>query len=660
LKNKTKRAILLQGLASFVIGLAVFSIENPNAWAQQTVTSATLSGRIADPGGASISGAILTATNPETNQKQLATSDGEGRFRFPYLPVGAYKLSVDAQGFSQFTKELTLTVGQALYLPVKLEVAALSAKVTVTSDVPLIETVRTQVTETIRPAEIDQLPLNGRNYLDLALLVPGVSPTNTGSNQRFAETSAVPGQGISVAGQRNLYNSFIVDGLSANDDAADLTGTYYSEEVVNQFQVITSGGIAEFGRASGAIVNIITKSGTNDWRGNIYGFARNQRFDARNPLATTKDLLTQAQYGGTIGGPLKRDRTFFFTNFEQTRRNYSAVITIAPAAVTAINNRLNAVNYRGPRIETGIVPASFDTTNFFARLDHKLNDRNQLNAHYSLYHITADNSRTVGGLNAVSRGSGLNDTDQTVAVSNITTVSNRTLNEARFQFTHSRLGAPINDSTGPAAGISGVANFGTATSSPLARDIDLFELVDNVSTQRGAHSPKAGVDYLYNRVNILPGRDSGRLQFHFAEQLSEWQLQHVPASFRRAEPVSIQSQRGLLCSGRVASEIEFYDQCRIEIRPAIPSETDSDEREQLRAAAWVCLFARQTQNRDSRELRHLRRSHPTARDFERAATRWLEVRRRPAFAGASGRPGFSECARDATGDATDEAKHYAH
>ena len=514
MKNKTKRAILLQGLASFVIGLAVFSIENPNAWAQQTVTSATLSGRIADPGGASISGAILTATNPETNQKQLATSDGEGRFRFPYLPVGAYKLSVDAQGFSQFTKELTLTVGQALYLPVKLEVAALSAKVTVTSDVPLIETVRTQVTETIRPAEIDQLPLNGRNYLDLALLVPGVSPTNTGSNQRFAETSAVPGQGISVAGQRNLYNSFIVDGLSANDDAADLTGTYYSEEVVNQFQVITSGGIAEFGRASGAIVNIITKSGTNDWRGNIYGFARNQRFDARNPLATTKDLLTQAQYGGTIGGPLKRDRTFFFTNFEQTRRNYSAVITIAPAAVTAINNRLNAVNYRGPRIETGIVPASFDTTNFFARLDHKLNDRNQLNAHYSLYHITADNSRTVGGLNAVSRGSGLNDTDQTVAVSNITTVSNRTLNEARFQFTHSRLGAPINDSTGPAAGISGVANFGTATSSPLARDIDLFELVDNVSTQRGAHSPKAGVDYLYNRVNIVfPGAIQGVYNF---------------------------------------------------------------------------------------------------------------------------------------------------
>ena len=114
----------------------------------------------------------------------------------------------------------------------------------------------------------------------LPLLVPAVSPTNTGSNQRFAETSAVPGQGISLAGQRNPYNSFFIDGVSANDDAADLTGTYYSEEVINQFQVITSGGIAEFGRTSGGIVNIITKSGTNDWRGSLYGFARNQRFDA--------------------------------------------------------------------------------------------------------------------------------------------------------------------------------------------------------------------------------------------------------------------------------------------------------------------------------------------------------------------------------------------
>lgn len=503
-------------LYSYLVSICLLLMVPDIGLAQQNVTSATLSGRVEDVRGAVVSGANVTATNLDTNQHMSTTSDYEGRYRFPYLRTGEYDVTIDAQGFSTITRKLTLSVGQSLDLPIKLEVAGVSAQVNVGgTDVPLVETVRTQITETIRPREIHELPLNGRNYLDLALLIPGVSPTNTGSNQRFAETSAVPGQGISIAGQRNLYNSFIVDGVSANDDAADLTGTYYSEEVIDQFQVVTSGGIAEFGRASGGVVNILTRSGTNDWRGSLYGFGRNQRFDARNPLAPTKDLLAQAQYGGTIGGPLKRDRTFFFTNFEQTRRNYSAVLTISPAAVVSINNRLQAVNYLGPLINTGVVPASFDTTNFFTRLDHKINERHQLSARYSLYHINAVNSRTVGGLNAVSRGSGINDTDQTVQVNNVTTISNRTLNEARFQFTNSRLDAPINDTTGPAVGISGVANFGAATFSPLARDINLFEAVDSISTQRGAHSLKGGAGFLYNRVNIVfPGAVQGVFAFN--------------------------------------------------------------------------------------------------------------------------------------------------
>ena len=482
--------------------------------AQQNVTSGSLSGRIEDSNGAIVSGANVTATNIETSQRLITSSDQEGRYRFPYLRIGPYDVNVEAPGFTAVNKQLTITVGQALELPLTLEVAGVSAQVHVGSEVPLIETVRTQLTETIRPREIHDLPLNGRNYLDLALLVPGVSPTNTGSNQRFAETSAVAGQGISVAGQRNLYNSFIIDGVSANDDAADLAGTYYSEEVIDQFQVVTSGGIAEFGRASGGVVNILTRSGTNRWRGNMYGFFRNQRFDARNPLAPTKDLLTQAQYGISASGPLRRDRTFFFTNFEQTRRNYSAVLTIAPSAVNTINNRLRAVNYAGPSIETGVVPASFDTTNFFARVDHRISDRNQLSARYSMYHIEAVNSRNVGGLNAVSRGAGIADTDQTLQVSKVTTLSSRTLNELRFQYTNSRLDAPVNDEAGPAVNISGFANFGTATFSPLGRDINLVEVVDNVSTQLGDHSLKAGGGFLYNHLNIFfPGAIQGVYNF---------------------------------------------------------------------------------------------------------------------------------------------------
>ena len=482
--------------------------------AQQNVTSGTLSGRIEDVSGAVVSGVTVTATHLETNQQLTTTSDVEGRYRFPYLRTGAYDLKIEAQGFESLTKQLNVLVGQALDMPIKLDVAGVTAQVRIGSDTPIVETVRTQITETIRPREIHELPLNGRNYLDLALLVPGVSPTNTGSNQRFAETSAVPGQGISIAGQRNLYNSFVVDGVSANDDAADLTGTYYSQEVIDQFQVVTSGGIAEFGRASGGVVNILTKSGTNDLRGDVYGFMRNQRFDARNPLAPTKDLLTQAQYGVSLGGPIRRERTFFFTNFEQSRRNYSAVLTISPAAVNSINNRLRAVNYSGPLVTTGVVPASFDTTNFFTRIDHSINQHNLLSARYSLYHINAVNSRSVGGLNDISRGTGLSDTDQNVVVSNVTTFSSRTLNEARFQYTNSRLDAPVNDEVGPAVNIAGIANFGTATVSPLARDINLTEFVDNVSTQRGDHSLKFGGDILYNRVNIVfPGALQGVYAF---------------------------------------------------------------------------------------------------------------------------------------------------
>ena len=229
--------------------------------AQQNVTSASINGRIEDASGAVVSGATISATHLETNQLFTANSDHEGRYRFPYLRTGTYDLKIDATGFSTVTRQLTVSLGQALDLPIKLDVAGVSAQVNIGTDVPIIETVRTQITENISPREINELPLNGRNYLDLALLVPGVSPTNTGSNQRFAETSAVPGQGLSIAGQRNLYNSFIVDGVSANDDAADLTGTYYSEEVIDQFQVVTSGGIAEFGRASGGVVNILDEVG---------------------------------------------------------------------------------------------------------------------------------------------------------------------------------------------------------------------------------------------------------------------------------------------------------------------------------------------------------------------------------------------------------------
>ena len=515
--NPLRRSWAVVSALRLAVLCAAFTVAAgaPPSLAQQTVNSATLGGRVEDSNGAALPGAVVTATNAETNQSRSSTTDGEGRYRFPYLPVGAYELKVERSGFATMSKGLTLTVGQALDVPLALPVAGVAEDVRVSSaDAPLVETVRTQVAETVLPKDVESLPLNGRNFLDLALLLPGVSRTNTGNVQRFAETSAVPGTGISIAGQRNLANSFIVDGSSANDDSVELAGTYYSQEVIREFQVVTSGAVAEFGRASGGFVNIVTQSGTNEPHGKAYGFLRNQRLDARNPLAPSKDPLTQAQYGGSFGAPLVKNRTFLFGNFEQTRRNDSNVITIAPANAAAINQCLTAVGYRGPLVQTGLVASGYDTTNLFARVDHQLDQRNAFTATYNFYDIAAVNARTVGGLNAVSRGTNLDNKDHTVNLQNITTVGSGSLNELRFQLRRSRLSAPAIDRTGPAVNIAGVASFGTATSSPTRRDIDLYQLTDNFSAVRGSHSVKFGGEYLFNDLRIeFPGALQGVYTF---------------------------------------------------------------------------------------------------------------------------------------------------
>lgn len=485
-----------------------------SARAQQTISSATLSGRVEDAAGAVVKGASVTVRNVETNLKHTCTCDEEGLFRFPYLAVGRYAVDVEAPGFAELNRQLTLTVGQTLEVSLKLAVEGVSETVSVPADLPVLETVRTQLTESVLPREIDSLPLNGRNYLDLAALTPGVSRSNPVANQRFPETSAVPGTGLAITGQRFINNGFVIDGLSANDDAADLPGSFYSQEVIREFQVITSGGIAQFGRASGGFVNIITQSGTNNYRGRLYGFFRNQRFDARNPLAADKDPLTQAQYGVSVGGPIVKDRTFFFTNFEQTRLHNAAVVTISNANVAAVNSHLDAVSYGARRLSTGIAPTGFNATNLLLRLDHQINESHQLTARYGIYHIDSNNSRNVGGLNAVSRGTALNDRDQSFAIGEVASFSSLTVNELRFQYARSRLYAPPNDATGPAVNISGVANFGTATFSPTQRALDTYEFVETLTTQRWAHSFKAGVDYLLNRVNIdFPGALQGVYTF---------------------------------------------------------------------------------------------------------------------------------------------------
>ncbi len=490
-----------------ILGLITFLFLPALLRGQETLTSASVTGRVLDPSGAFVARAAVSARQASTNQTYSTESDSQGRFRFPYLPVGEYQVSAQATGFQETAQDVRLTVGAAFDVTLLLPLSQATANVQVSAAPPVIETDRSQTGETVGPVEIANLPYEGRNYLDLSLLLPGVSPTNTASTQTLAETSEFVGQGYSVNSQRNFSNSFVVDGLSANDDAAGVAGNVFGMDVVSEFQVVTSGGQAEFGRAMGGYFNLITRSGTNNLHGAAYGFLRNQRLNAENALSRSKLPLTQGQYGASVGGPIRRDRTFAFGNFEEQRLNTDGIVTITPANAAQINARLIATGYPAPLLSVGtgpttLYPTTLHTDNAFVRGDHRFSQRDQFNLRYSFYKLSSINARGVGGLNAVSNGTSVHDTNNAIAVSNIATISPRTFNETRGQFAHDSLNAPPNDQIGPVITISGIATFGRSTSSPTARLNNLYEAVDNLVMERGAHTFKTGVNFLFNDDTI--------------------------------------------------------------------------------------------------------------------------------------------------------------
>jgi len=479
------------------------------AVAQQSVEYASVGGRVIDPSGANISGAQVTARQLETNVAAHATTDRGGRFRFPYLKVGAYEVTVQQAGFADAVRRLSLTAGGAIDLQIPLTLSEVTASVTVSAEAAVLDTARTQIAGTMPQDEIRNVPLNGRNFLDLALAIPGVSPANVGNTQLFPETSAVPGGGLSIASQRNLSNNFVVDGLSANDDAAGLSGMTYSVDAVEQFQVITSGAQAELGRALGGYLNIVTRSGTNRHEGDVYAYLRDDAFNASNPLIGSTLPMQQWQYGASVGGPLARDRTFYFANLERRQLDQSGVVTIAADAVRAINTTLAATGYRGRLVTTGAYQNPVRSTNVLSRVDHQVGGADLLTVRYSAYNVHAQNARGAGGLNAPSASSALGNLDHTVAASNMRSLSARTVNETRGQFAYSDLEAPPTDVVGPAVSIAGVGSFGRLSSSPTARLNRMLQIVDNISHQSGAHALRTGIDFLYNHDRITFPRSAG-------------------------------------------------------------------------------------------------------------------------------------------------------
>ena len=484
-----------------VCAVALLLLLTATARAQETIDSGSVSGRVVDAQNGVLPGAMVTLRQRETNATRTTETDREGRFRFTYLQVGPYDLLVQLAGFADIHRSVTVSAGSAYELPLQLSLATVDTTVTVTAATPLVETARTQIAATVGRTEVARVPLNGRNFLDLALLAPGVSPTNTGSTQLFAETSAVPGGGLSVGSQRNFSNSFVLDGFSANDDAAGLSGTAVSVDAVDQFQVVTSGGQAQLGRALGGYFNVVTRSGTNHLAGDVFGYFRDSRFDAANALSHTRLPMDQQQIGGSLGGPIVRNQTFFFANVERRNLDQTGLVTIDPAAVDAINGRLSSTGYAG-RISTGPYENPLDTTNALVKLDHVLGARDQISARYLFYGVDSANARGAGGLSDTSASAGLTNRDHVLSISNTATLSSRTVNETRFQFVRSRLAAPPADVVGPAVSIAGVASFGTLSVSPTQRANTMIELVNNLSRDAGSHALRVGLDAIWNDDTI--------------------------------------------------------------------------------------------------------------------------------------------------------------
>ncbi len=297
--------------------------------AQSQAAAADLSGTVTDSAGAVVAGATVTAKGAGTGITRTVTSDAEGGFRIIGLPPGDYEVTAEAATFKKSViSGVKLTVGQSAELTVKLEIGAASAVVNVSSeDVELVETTKTNVSTTIEQARINNLPINERSATGFALTISTVGRDNG------RPVGPAPTSGLNIGGQRGRSTLVQVDGADFTDNSINAARSTVSQEAVQEYQVTTNSYLPEFGRATGGIVNVVTKRGTSDFTGNIFGFIRHKSIQSRNAFAplidndpNKKPPYTRAQYGATLGGPLG-DKTFFFGAFEQRRRQESGFFT---------------------------------------------------------------------------------------------------------------------------------------------------------------------------------------------------------------------------------------------------------------------------------------------------------------------------------------------
>src|SRR5246500_2681426 len=389
LTRKPFSSPLVQVMAALLILTASLSVS-------AQVVTVTVQGRVYDSSGAAISQATVTAVNAATGLSRETSASAVGDYQIALLPPGDYTVTVDKAGFQKAAKKIHLDIGAAGNLDFSLSPGQVIAQVEVQDVGALAEPTRTMVSSVIDEQQIQNLPVNGRQFIDFALLAPGVKigDTTSGSTDVIIE----PVTKLSFAGQNIHYNFIAVDGADNISTASGVQKYTPSQEAVREFRVINGSYSTEFGRAVGGIVNIITKSGTNTVHGSVYEYFRNDALDSGSILASSDpatcavpgDLtsggckklnkLRQNQFGFTLGGPLIKNRTFFFANYEGQRRRESPYYnSIILNNITSIQNFEQSLNFPVDNLN---VTRNTDYDNVLLRLDHAINEKNNVYIRY--------------------------------------------------------------------------------------------------------------------------------------------------------------------------------------------------------------------------------------------------------------------------------------
>jgi Carboxypeptidase regulatory-like domain/TonB dependent receptor len=510
------------GLFVLLTSLTLFSA---SIIAQSQATTGDIEGRVLDPAGAVIPGVTVTATNQATGFEKSVTTDDDGNYRIILLPPGSYDVKTSApSGFraTNFTN-VTVTVGGKTPLEISMALAGTeNVTVDVTTEAPIVETARTSVSTTINERAIQNLPVNGRNYLDFATLTPGVirDPTRQGD--------------LSVGGQKGTLNSLQVDGVDNNNtffgQAFGRTGVrppyQFSEESVQEFQVNQNGFSSEFGRSGGAVINVVTKSGTNEFHGGLFEFFRDEALNAN----TTANKTSQAQrgvpnirtsqqinqFGGRLGGPIVKNRAFFFFTYDGQRQDLTNPID-APnlgSAPIAVQNVLL------PKIVT--YPIGRDQDVFMVKGDIRVNNSNQLSLRFNRQNFTGANNESTGPQSVLEHTGSSLATTTTFSGTLASTLTQRVVNEVRFQFARDEEPGEANSDQPEArigtvvAGTTGTfLNIGRNNFSPRETTIRRAQIVDNVLYATGRHSIKTGLDFNFDRIlNFFPGFFNGQYTFN--------------------------------------------------------------------------------------------------------------------------------------------------